>query len=368
MEVAYTPKSFPDISPYPPVGEDDNEDHDEFINTEANVDDMADLARVATYNDDSPSRFSTPESPSPHLDLGPVAALNVDPTNVPPIRDPTPVLLNDDLNTTSNEPENENENENAANIPSSKTRSKPIAKPDRFVTKNADGRYECRWRGCNEETRTFARRCEWSKHMDKHERPYVCTVRGCEKVQGFTYSGGLLRHEREVHGKHGGPKKAFNCPHASCKRNTGKGFSRMENLQEHLRRCHRAPSAQNSDPGAVTVGAPQQVRDEDSNSDVASAAFAVLNGMSPPDTTNLSEVGGGGADAGHKRKRSHDDEAGQPGRERALREENERLRNEVDELRRQLQEQMWSANEMRTQLRAMQATISQTLSLPQPPP
>lgn len=74
--------------------------------------------------------------------------------------------------------------------------------------------------------------------MDKHERPYRCEHEGCEKLSGFTYSGGLLRHEREVHGKHGGPKKTLNCPHQSCKRYTGKGFSRQENLNEHLRRVH----------------------------------------------------------------------------------------------------------------------------------
>lgn len=77
--------------------------------------------------------------------------------------------------------------------------------------------------------------------MDKHERPYRCLVEGCENLPGFTYSGGLLRHEREVHGKHGGPKKTVNCPHPNCKRHTGKGFSRQENLNEHLRRVHTNP-------------------------------------------------------------------------------------------------------------------------------
>lgn len=78
----------------------------------------------------------------------------------------------------------------------------------------------------------------YSKHMDKHERPYRCIVPGCESLPGFTYSGGLLRHEREVHGKYGGPKNTVKCPHPNCKRHTGKGFSRQENLNEHLRRVH----------------------------------------------------------------------------------------------------------------------------------
>lgn len=75
--------------------------------------------------------------------------------------------------------------------------------------------------------------------MDKHERPYKCTAPGCEKLQGFTYSGGLLRHQREVHKMHGGTKKALYCPEPNCKRNSGAGFTRKENLSEHIRRVHR---------------------------------------------------------------------------------------------------------------------------------
>ncbi|KAK4692101.1 hypothetical protein P7C71_g5031, partial [Lecanoromycetidae sp. Uapishka_2] len=77
------------------------------------------------------------------------------------------------------------------------------------------------------------------KHMDKHNRPHVCDEPGCEKIRGFTYSGGLLRHQREVHRQHGGPKASCFCPHQDCKRSTGVGFSRRENLHEHLRRVHR---------------------------------------------------------------------------------------------------------------------------------
>jgi hypothetical protein len=81
-----------------------------------------------------------------------------------------------------------------------------------------------------------------SKHMDKHDRPYKCLVKGCEKLQGFTYSGGLLRHEREVHKMHGGTKKSLFCPFADCKRSSGAGFTRKENLAEHIRRVHRRTS------------------------------------------------------------------------------------------------------------------------------
>lgn len=77
-----------------------------------------------------------------------------------------------------------------------------------------------------------------SKHMDKHDRPYKCYEPGCDKIQGFTYSGGLLRHQREVHKKNTDSKKPLMCPYPDCNRSTGNGFTRQENLREHLRRRH----------------------------------------------------------------------------------------------------------------------------------
>ncbi|KAL8964847.1 MAG: hypothetical protein Q9183_004179 [Haloplaca sp. 2 TL-2023] len=86
--------------------------------------------------------------------------------------------------------------------------------------------------------------------MDKHNRPYICNLPGCEKIRGFTYSGGLARHQREVHRQHGGPKASYMCPHQDCKRSTGSGFSRRENLQEHLRRVHRQVADSETTPQA----------------------------------------------------------------------------------------------------------------------
>ncbi|KAI9715384.1 MAG: hypothetical protein M1812_006029 [Candelaria pacifica] len=97
----------------------------------------------------------------------------------------------------------------------------------------------CLHADCAAHAPVFLRRCEWRKHTDKHDRPYRCKSVGCEKLQGFTYSGGLLRHEREVHKKHGGPKERMMCPYPDCKRSSGVGFTRKENLNEHKRRVHR---------------------------------------------------------------------------------------------------------------------------------
>ena len=79
--------------------------------------------------------------------------------------------------------------------------------------------------------------------MDRHAKPYVCEEPGCEKIQGFAYLGGLLRHQCDVHNKHGGPRIPYMCPHRDCKRSTGVGFSRKENLQEHVRRVHNGVEA-----------------------------------------------------------------------------------------------------------------------------
>lgn len=143
MSVAYEPR-YHDGSPYAPVGENDH-DHDhsdlnKYINTEGNVD-MADLA-AATYepSGDEPSPFDTS---SPGLDLGPIAPPNVDPTNVP-IQETSPAMTDGD---------------NMTRTPSK--RSKPIAKPDRTVTRNEVGQYVCRHADCNEGIRTFNRKCEW---------------------------------------------------------------------------------------------------------------------------------------------------------------------------------------------------------------
>ena len=59
--------------------------------------------------------------------------------------------------------------------------------------------------------------------MDKHTRPYTCEEEGCEN-RGFTYSGGLHRHQREVHNQHGGPKARCMCPIRTASEVPVKGF------------------------------------------------------------------------------------------------------------------------------------------------
>jgi hypothetical protein len=90
--------------------------------------------------------------------------------------------------------------------------------------------------------------------MDKHDRPYKCNEPGCDKVQGFTYSGGLLRHQREVHKMNQSTAIELYCQYANCDRST-RPFTRSENLREHNRRRH-VPAGGMISPVTATIPTP----------------------------------------------------------------------------------------------------------------
>lgn len=166
-----------------------------------------------------------------------------------------------------------------------------------------------------------------SKHMDKHERPYRCPALGCENLPGFTYSGGLLRHEREVHNKHGGPKNTVNCPHPNCKRHTGKGFSRQENLNEHLRRVHT--NMEGTTPPAPAPAEPPAVQSPEDNEDQK---------------------------AGVKRKRRSSG-GGTSDEITELREEIKRVREENEKLKTEMDQQSQHSLAMMAQIAELQDTL-----------
>jgi hypothetical protein len=162
----------------------------------------------------------------------------------------------------------------------------------------------------------------YSKHMDKHDRPYKCAVKGCEKLQGFTYSGGLLRHEREVHKMHGGTKKSLFCPFADCKRSSGVGFTRKENLAEHVRRVHRRTSM-SADMGHLIVSRRESI-DENSMADIhisSNSPFPRTVEARAEEETYTS----------FKRKRDSDIGVAREGEDGDLRSELKRLRRENEE-------------------------------------
>ncbi|KAL1840224.1 hypothetical protein VTJ49DRAFT_707 [Mycothermus thermophilus] len=303
MSVVYEPRSFIHDGGYPPMDEhqDTTPDADRFPDpSDAVVNELANSVATFTTAPPHPQYVSEPE-PATRLQI-PAA-----PGPAPP--------------PTSGSPKEESP------VVATPQRVKSIPKPEREVTRNLEGKFVCTYPNCTEEPREFVRKCEWNKHMDKHDRPYKCGAQGCEKLPGFTYSGGLLRHEREVHGKHGGPRNSFFCPHPNCKRHSGKGFSRQENLNEHLRRVH----TQNGTP----------------------ATTATLNGITSAGATEA-ETDDGTSDnltgTSLKRKRTDGSTTGLAD-DSDLREEIKRVRQENEELRRQAIG--WNEDLVDPQLRAL---------------
>lgn len=248
MSVAYEPRSFIHEGAYPPIGDDHDHTHDQRFTDHDVAEQLSHYTTEASMLPDDRVVLGDDRGMLPEDAVAVQEATQLDLTHA---SFPSPLesaLHLDPL------PEGKDLSPPSAGSPSS--RIKPIPKPDRDVVKQADGKFHCPLDDCKEEVRTFSRKCEWNKHMDKHERPYRCPADGCENLPGFTYSGGLLRHEREVHGMHGGPKNTVNCPHPNCKRHTGKGFSRQENLNEHLRRVHTNPDG--TTPPADLVQSPEE--------------------------------------------------------------------------------------------------------------
>lgn len=74
------------------------------------------------------------------------------------------------------------------------------------------------------------------RHVDRHKRPFVCSREECSSLPGFTWKGGLKRHEKEVHEtKQGASCKVFVCPISGC----GRAFTRRSNRKDHVSRVHR---------------------------------------------------------------------------------------------------------------------------------
>ena len=128
--------------------------------------------------------------------------------------------------------------ENGASLQPPSTKIQGALRRDRAPPRDEQGQMYCDHVNCSGRPQTFKRVCEWNKHMDRHERPYKCREAGCELNPGFTYSGGLLRHQREVHKMHLSTKQPLFCPFPNCNRSSGAGFTRKENLEEHKRRRH----------------------------------------------------------------------------------------------------------------------------------
>lgn len=125
------------------------------------------------------------------------------------------------------------------------TSTRPVQPPQ-----NCDGEIICDHIDCSNKNLTFTNIRDWSKHKNKHERPYKCTVNGCTRTQGFASKGDQIRHERTVHkalysrfstkGSTSNETLHF-CDEPNCARgprNENSGFNRRDNLMDHMRRRH----------------------------------------------------------------------------------------------------------------------------------
>ena len=88
------------------------------------------------------------------------------------------------------------------------------------------------------------------KHMNKHDRPYKCTVADCTNPNRFSSKGDLERHKRAKHKQlflHEAASQPRNllhyCPEPSCHRSSSSSgnnpFTRKDHLQEHIKRKHK---------------------------------------------------------------------------------------------------------------------------------
>jgi len=108
--------------------------------------------------------------------------------------------------------------------------------------------------------------------MDKHDRPYKCTVADCTHSNGFSSKGDLERHKTAKHRQllpHEAATRPSNllyyCPELSCHRSyslsSNNPFTRKDHLQEHIKRKHKdlLPKHPASMPGGNPTAGTQYI-------------------------------------------------------------------------------------------------------------
>jgi hypothetical protein len=73
--------------------------------------------------------------------------------------------------------------------------------------------------------------------MLKHSKPFKCNVPGCKRIEGFTTSNDLERHQKSIHRKDI-DKKSYQCAVENC-RNKEKIWPRLDNFKQHVERMHK---------------------------------------------------------------------------------------------------------------------------------
>lgn len=75
-----------------------------------------------------------------------------------------------------------------------------ISKQEQNPPRNADDELICTDPACT--NKTFRRHCDWQTHVNKHRRPFRCSIEGCPRESsGFATKGVLDRHMIRIHQK-----------------------------------------------------------------------------------------------------------------------------------------------------------------------
>ncbi|XTI96120.1 hypothetical protein V2W45_1072462 [Cenococcum geophilum] len=214
--------------------------------------------------------------------------------------------------------------------------------------RNSDGDIICDHVDCRNKTLVFANIRNWSKHKNKHERPYRCTIPGCIRTQGFAAKGDQIRHERTVHKtpNSGGSKQdstntLFFCSEPNCPRGpgSGNGFSRKDNLMHHVKQRHQRVLASSRHVSASTqldIQTPVLPLPDDRQMASLEVAPRKRRHASVSLTPNAVDV----EDTNMRKKSKQEDRDGndhtEPApRERALMREVEKLRKELEKVQRE---------------------------------
>ena len=149
MSVAYEPRAFMHDGAYPNLGDDNDRDH------------AADLGHDRyTDHEGMPVFNAAPTMIDDERDLvgdeSPMAQGAV--LDLPMVKATTPQDVESDQHIKTVAPPLAPMDQPT---PPPSARIKAIPKPDREVSKQADGRFYCSWPGCTDEKQVFARRCEW---------------------------------------------------------------------------------------------------------------------------------------------------------------------------------------------------------------
>ncbi|KAN0107996.1 hypothetical protein V8E51_007738 [Hyaloscypha variabilis] len=91
-------------------------------------------------------------------------------------------------------------------------------------------------------SKSFRRPTEFNRHSLQHKKPFVCTVPGCPRTQGFAKTNDLQRHMLSKHSELNSnitALKMYRCQVPGCKFKKDKSWPRLDNFRNHLKRVHR---------------------------------------------------------------------------------------------------------------------------------